>query len=123
MKSVLIGCMVGLTALGIGVSAGVAGRISERVNALPGIELRSENGAGQHRNAQPIQLVTEHSAGQHVGQGHSVAAPAVVAASTDSSSFSWTDAGIGAGGAVFVILLIGGVVTVQRHSGRTATQS
>jgi len=112
MKSTLAALALS-SSLYIGVPAAFGSR------SAPAVQLVSENGAGQHganRATAPLQLITEHSAGQHVGQGHPVAAPVVVVASTDTRGFSWRDAGVGAAAALVAILILGTVVPMQRRS-------
>ena len=112
MKSAILGCIVAGTCLFASVPA---------ASAAPAIQLRSENGAVQHHSVQPIQLVTEHSAGQHVTQGRAVAVPVVVAASSEPSSFSWRDAGVGAGAAAVGMLLVLAAFLALQRRGRHAT--
>ncbi len=111
MKSAILGCIVAVTCLVVSLPA---------ASAAPAIQLRSENGAGQHHSAQPIELVTEHSAGQHVTQGRAVAVPVVVAAPSEPSSFSWRDAGVGAGAAAVGLLLVFAAFLALQRRGKPA---
>jgi hypothetical protein len=111
MKRPIILFSVVVTALVVGVTAAAAGQA---------IELRSENAAGQHPAAQPLQLITEHSAGQHVAQAPRLAATTFVAAPTDTSSFSWRDAGLGAAGALVLLLLLSAAFFALYRRGRPA---
>lgn len=121
MKRAIIFCIVVLTGLVVGVPGAAAGQISDRVSyRAPAIELRSENAAGQHSGAQPLELITEHSAGQHVSQAPDLAATTFVAASTDASSFSWRDAGVGAAGVVVVLVLLLAAALALYRRGRPA---
>jgi hypothetical protein len=83
----------------------------------PAIELRSENSAGQHQltQATPLERVTEHSAGQHVAQGIPVAASERDVASASARSFSWRDAGVGAGASLLAMLVVATTILVQRR--------
>jgi hypothetical protein len=111
MKRTIISFGLVVTALVVGVTAAAAGQA---------IELRSENAAGQHGAAQPLQIITEHSAGQHVAQASHLAKSTFVAAPTDTSSFSWHDAGLGAAGAVVGLLLLSAVFFALYRRGRPA---
>ena len=122
MKRVIICCVVlVVTAFVVGVPEAGAGQISDRANyRAPAIELRSENAAGQHGGAQPLQLITEHSAGQHVAQAPDLAAATLVTPPTDTSPFSWRDAGVGAVGAVVVLLVLSSAFFGLYRRGRPA---
>jgi hypothetical protein len=110
--------MVGASIIAAFVMAAAAS--AQQASAL---ELRSENAAGQHHalRATPLELVTEHSAGQHVAQGIPVAAPESAVPAASVRSFSWRDAGIGAGASLFLMLVVAGTIVVQRRMRPVAT--
>jgi hypothetical protein len=77
----------------------------------------SEHSAGL--NPKPVPLVTEHTGGQYDPQP--VVQPTVINVTTDGG-FDWQDAGIGAAGSVFLLLLAGGAaIAVQRNRTRLAS--
>ena len=84
------------------------------------IELRT-NWVGQHATqaAPSLELITEHSAGQHVAQGRVLASPVVV--TRTAQSFSWRDAGFGAAMALVAVLIVATALTLQRRSRLAAT--
>jgi hypothetical protein len=67
-----------------------------------------------HRSAPSVELITEHSAGQN-GTGLRSAVPSSSAAtSLEATGFSWRDAGIGAAGALTLLLVVGGAMLALR---------
>jgi len=79
-----------------------------------------QNGTGQPSRAESVPFITEHSAGQNgTGEPRSIAASVPAAA---PNAFDWGDAGVGAGVAFAALLFAAGVATliVRRGRGRLA---
>jgi hypothetical protein len=96
-------------------SAGQNGTVQPIVSNSGGLDPWARNVLAIH--SAPIPLISEHSAGQnHVNNAVRSTAPAVTSPSGVSNRFDWTDAGIGAGGALAVVLFAAtGTLVLRRR--------
>jgi hypothetical protein len=106
--------------------------------SAPSMTLITEHSAGQNGTAQPvvlgsggldswaknvvrgrsasIPLITEHSAGQNQQNAVGSSAAAAAPQAGRPSGFDWTDAGIGAGGTLGLVLLAGtGMLALRKR--------
>jgi hypothetical protein len=75
-----------------------------------------QNGTGQPNRAEPVSFITEHSPGQNgTGQARSIAASVPARA---PNAFDWGDAGVAAIVAFAAVLFAAGVATLILRRGR-----